>query len=202
MDAQFEHLCRICAANTKCKTNSVVESVFIFKTTGLKDKIARHIFLNVAENDPLPKVLCKSCYRQVEATASLSNIAKHTQRVFRDFLLSTVPKQSRQATAALVNESLMPTTPAQEINESIQNESNIKRNFSCEDNNTFHPILLSRPSDQTFPSGSHHRIGSDKHDDVVISLTNKDSEIHQRHQQKRQSDAPEYTHSRIQHRCQ
>ncbi|XP_017858202.1 PREDICTED: uncharacterized protein LOC108610545 [Drosophila arizonae] len=196
MDAQFEHLCRICAANTKCKSNSVVESVFIFKTTGLKDKIARHIFLNVAENDPLPKVLCKSCYRQVEATASLSNIAKHTQRVFRDFLLSTVPKESRQATAALVNESLMPTTPAQEINESIQNESKIKRNFGCEDNNTFHPILLSRPSDQTFPSGSHQRIGNDKHNDVVISLTNKDSEIHQRHQQKRQSDAPEYTHSR------
>lgn len=48
------------------------------------------MYLQVAEDDPLPKVLCKSCYRQVEATASLSNIAKHTQRVFRDFLLSTV----------------------------------------------------------------------------------------------------------------
>ncbi|KAH8333454.1 hypothetical protein KR059_000042 [Drosophila kikkawai] len=100
MDAQFEHLCRICAANTKSKTNSVVESVFIFKTQGLKDKISRHLYLNVAEDDPLPKVLCKSCYRQVEATASLSNIAKHTQLVFRDFLLSTLPKNAREAAAA------------------------------------------------------------------------------------------------------
>lgn len=48
MDAQFEHLCRICAANTKSKTNSVVESVFIFKTQGLKDKISRHLYLNVS----------------------------------------------------------------------------------------------------------------------------------------------------------
>ncbi|KAH8281658.1 hypothetical protein KR054_002035 [Drosophila jambulina] len=100
MDAQFEHLCRICAANTKSKTNSVVESVFIFKTQGLKDKISRYLYLNVAEDDPLPKVLCKSCYRQVEATASLSNIAKHTQLVFRDFLLSTLPKNAREAAAA------------------------------------------------------------------------------------------------------
>lgn len=48
MDAQFEHLCRICAANTKCRNNSVVESVFIFKTLGLKDKITRHLYLNVS----------------------------------------------------------------------------------------------------------------------------------------------------------
>ncbi|KAH8413158.1 hypothetical protein KR009_008428 [Drosophila setifemur] len=103
MDAQFEHLCRICAANTKSKTNSVVESVFIFKTQGLRDKISRHLYLNVVEDDPLPKVLCKSCYRQVEATASLSNIAKHTQLVFRDFLLSTLPKNAREAAAAQLN---------------------------------------------------------------------------------------------------
>lgn len=90
----------------------------------------------------------------------------------------------------------MPTTPAQEINESSQNETNIRRNFGSVDNNTFHPILLTRPSDQTLPSVSHQRAGNEKHDDVVISLTNKDSEIHQRHQQKRQRDAPEYTHSR------
>lgn len=49
MDAQFEHLCRICAANTKCRNNSVVESVFIFKTLGLKDKITRHLYLNVSK---------------------------------------------------------------------------------------------------------------------------------------------------------
>ncbi|XP_068151760.1 LOW QUALITY PROTEIN: myb-like protein K [Drosophila tropicalis] len=103
MDAQFENLCRICAANTKKKDDSVVESVFIFKTVGLKDKISRHLYLNVAEDDLLPKVLCKSCYRQVEATASLSNIAKHTQLAFRDFLLSTVPKNVRESTSSQVN---------------------------------------------------------------------------------------------------
>lgn len=48
MEAEFEHLCRICAANTKSKTNSVVESVFIFKTQGLKDKISRHLYLSVS----------------------------------------------------------------------------------------------------------------------------------------------------------
>ncbi|EDW80226.1 uncharacterized protein Dwil_GK21074 [Drosophila willistoni] len=103
MDAQFENLCRICAANTKKKDDSVVESVFIFKTVGLKDKISRHLYLNVAEDDLLPKVLCKSCYRQVEATASLSNIAKHTQLAFRDFLLSTVPKNVRESGSSQVN---------------------------------------------------------------------------------------------------
>ncbi|EDV30813.1 uncharacterized protein Dana_GF15049 [Drosophila ananassae] len=110
MEAEFEHLCRICAANTKSKTNSVVESVFIFKTQGLKDKISRHLYLSVDEDDPLPKVLCKACYRQVEATASLSNIAKHTQVVFRDFLLSTLPKNAREAAAAQLT---APPPPAQ-----------------------------------------------------------------------------------------
>ncbi|KAH8279617.1 hypothetical protein KR018_008350 [Drosophila ironensis] len=115
MDAQFEHLCRICAANTKSKTNSVVESVFIFKTHGLRNKIAHHLYLNVLEDDPLPKVLCKSCYRQVEATASLSNIAKHTQRVFRDFLLSTLPKEAREAAAAQLNATRLPTRDEEQL---------------------------------------------------------------------------------------
>ncbi|CAD6998069.1 unnamed protein product [Ceratitis capitata] len=34
-------------------------------------------------------VLCKACFRQVEATASLSKIAKTPQKVFRDFIFST-----------------------------------------------------------------------------------------------------------------
>ncbi|EDW87080.1 uncharacterized protein LOC6526248 [Drosophila yakuba] len=130
MDAQFEHLCRICAANTKSKTNSVVESVFIFKTQGLKDKISRHLYLNVAEEDPLPKVLCKSCYRQVEATASLSNIAKHTQLVFRDFLLSTLPKNAREAAAARLS---VPATQIPHRSEQVQAETD-----------EFRPILLTR----------------------------------------------------------
>ncbi|XP_033151267.1 uncharacterized protein LOC117135238 [Drosophila mauritiana] len=130
MDAQFEHLCRICAANTKSKTNSVVESVFIFKTEGLKDKISRHLYLNVAEEDPLPKVLCKSCYRQVEATASLSNIAKHTQLVFRDFLLSTLPKNAREAAAARLS---VPATKIPHRYDEVQAEID-----------EFRPILLTR----------------------------------------------------------
>ncbi|EDX03163.1 GD22997 [Drosophila simulans] len=130
MDAQFEHLCRICAANTKSKTNSVVESVFIFKTQGLKDKISRHLYLNVAEEDPLPKVLCKSCYRQVEATASLSNIAKHTQLVFRDFLLSTLPKNAREAAAARLS---VPATKVPHRYDEVQAEID-----------EFRPILLTR----------------------------------------------------------
>ncbi|EDW04298.1 uncharacterized protein LOC6561793 [Drosophila grimshawi] len=187
MDAQFEHLCRICAANTKCKNNSVVESVFIFKTNGLKDKIARHLFLNVAEEDPLPKVLCKSCYRQVEATASLSNIAKHTQQVFRDFLLSTVPKYARQATEALHNESPVATASTQDISESNNSNrnNNAKRYYSNLDNNeTFHPILLTRP-----PESSVAPSLQQKHDDVVISWTNKDIELRQQ-QQKQQRKQP------------
>lgn len=137
MDAQFEHLCRICAANTKSKTNSVVESVFIFKTQGLKDKISRHLYLNVAEEDPLPKVLCKSCYRQVEATASLSNIAKHTQLVFRDFLLSTLPKNAREAAAARI--SVPPPAPQiPSLNE--ENPPHVHE---------FRPIMLSRVPETT-----------------------------------------------------
>ncbi|XP_017046278.2 apical junction molecule [Drosophila ficusphila] len=136
MDAQFEHLCRICAANTKSKTNSVTESVFIFKTQGLKDKISRHLYLNVAEDDPLPKVLCKSCYRQVEATASLSNIAKHTQLVFRDFLLSTLPKNDREAAAARLN-----VPPASQI--SAQSEGNQRQP------DEFRPIMLTRAPETT-----------------------------------------------------
>lgn len=46
--------------------------------------------LQIFENDALPKVLCKSCFRQVEATATISKIAKHTQQVFRDFLFSSL----------------------------------------------------------------------------------------------------------------
>ncbi|KAH8237943.1 hypothetical protein KR032_008672 [Drosophila birchii] len=136
MDAQFEHLCRICAANTKSKTNSVVESVFIFKTQGLKDKISRHLYLNVAEDDPLPKVLCKSCYRQVEATASLSNIAKHTQLVFRDFLLSTLPKNAREAAAARL---IKP--PAAQLTKKV--EDNIAQS------DEFRPIMLTHVPETT-----------------------------------------------------
>ncbi|KAH8262298.1 hypothetical protein KR038_000357 [Drosophila bunnanda] len=136
MDAQFEHLCRICAANTKSKTNSVVESVFIFKTRGLKDKISRHLYLNVAEDDPLPKVLCKSCYRQVEATASLSNIAKHTQLVFRDFLLSTLPKNAREAAAARLS-----VPPAAQLSE--RGEDNLTQN------DEFRPIILTHVPETT-----------------------------------------------------
>ncbi|XP_064546499.1 uncharacterized protein dbr [Drosophila montana] len=194
MDAQFEHLCRICAANTKCKNNSVVESVFIFKTNGLQDKIARHLFLNVAEDDPLPKVLCKSCYRQVEATASLSNIAKHTQRVFRDFLLSTVPKHTRQATATQVNESPVVSAPIQDISETNHRDNNIARHNSNLNNNAFHPILLTRPPETTIASNSHQLAGNQTHDDVVISLTNKDNEM--RRQQKQQREPNEYPNSR------
>ncbi|KAH8381083.1 hypothetical protein KR200_007024 [Drosophila serrata] len=136
MDAQFEHLCRICAANTKSKTNSVVESVFIFKTRGLKDKISRHLYLNVAEDDPLPKVLCKSCYRQVEATASLSNIAKHTQLVFRDFLLSTLPKNAREAAAARLS-----VPPAAQLAE--RSEDNLAQI------DEFRPIILTHVPETT-----------------------------------------------------
>lgn len=199
MDAQFEHLCRICAANTKCKNNSVVESVFIFKTLGLKDKISRHLFLHVAENDPLPKVLCKSCYRQVEATASLSNIAKHTQRVFRDFLLSTLPKEAREATAAKLNAPPNPPTPVQDIRES-NHSSHSARSHSSLDNDTFHPIILTRPPETTITLAPHQQIKSNqKHDDIVVSLTSRDSEMCQ--QQKKpqcvpSTDATQYTNNR------
>ncbi|KAL7742474.1 hypothetical protein ACLKA6_019102 [Drosophila palustris] len=165
--------------NTKCKNNSVVESVFIFKTLGLKDKIARHLYLDVAEDDPLPKVLCKSCYRQVEATASLSNIAKHTQRVFRDFLLSTVPKHAREATAARINAptlSQVPPAPVQDLRESNQSA----RNHSTLNNDTFQPIMLTRPPTETTITLA----GNQKRDqnEVAVSLTrqtNKDSEMRQ-----------------------
>ncbi|XP_034471641.1 muscle M-line assembly protein unc-89 [Drosophila innubila] len=175
MDAQFEHLCRICAANTKCKNNSVVESVFIFKTLGLKDKIARHLFLDVAEDDPLPKVLCKSCYRQVEATASLSNIAKHTQRVFRDFLLSTVPKHAREATAAKLNAPTVAHVPHPTPVQDIRESNHSVRNHSTLDNDTFQPIMLTRPPETTITLA-----GNQKRDEIVVSLprqTNKDSEM-------------------------
>ncbi|XP_065357307.1 uncharacterized protein dbr [Calliphora vicina] len=89
--SNLEFLCRVCAANTKGK-NSVAECVYILKTAGLRDKLDKFLYLKISENDSLPKVLCKSCFRQVEATASLSKIAKHTQQVFRDFLLSNLPK--------------------------------------------------------------------------------------------------------------
>ncbi|KAH8360957.1 hypothetical protein KR093_001320 [Drosophila rubida] len=171
MDAHFEHLCRVCAANTKSKSNSVVESVFILKTLGLKDKISRHLFLNVAEDDPLPKVLCKSCYRQVEATASLSNIAKHTQRVFCDFLLSTVPKHAREATAALLNapSEASTSTTAQNISEN----SNCVRNL---DNDTFQPIRLTRQPETTITLAAHQELSRQEQDAVVVNLNCNDSE--------------------------
>ncbi|XP_017065608.2 uncharacterized protein LOC108104183 [Drosophila eugracilis] len=153
MDAQFEHLCRICAANTKNKTNSVVESVFIFKTQGLKDKISRHLYLNVAEDDPLPKVLCKSCYRQVEATASLSNIAKHTQLVFQDFLLSTLPKNVREAAAAQLN---MPPGPQT----SPQNDENPKQD------DAFRPIMLCHVPETTKP-----QVGGSPQAELLVTNT-------------------------------
>nr|XP_014095794.1 mucin-5AC [Bactrocera oleae]XP_036225219.1 mucin-5AC [Bactrocera oleae]XP_036225220.1 mucin-5AC [Bactrocera oleae]XP_036225221.1 mucin-5AC [Bactrocera oleae]XP_036225222.1 mucin-5AC [Bactrocera oleae]XP_036225223.1 mucin-5AC [Bactrocera oleae] len=100
----FEYLCRVCAANTKGK-NSVAECVYILKTPALKDKIERFLYLTISEEDILPKVLCKACFRQVEATASLSKIAKHTQKVFRDFIFNT--KSCLQAESS---ESSNPTT--------------------------------------------------------------------------------------------
>ncbi|XP_054082908.1 titin homolog isoform X1 [Zeugodacus cucurbitae] len=102
----FEYLCRVCAANTKGK-NSVAECVYILKTPALKDKIERYLYLTIAEEDILPKVLCKACFRQVEATASLSKIAKHTQKVFRDFIFNT--KSCLQAESS---ESSTPTARA------------------------------------------------------------------------------------------
>uniref|UniRef100_A0A1I8NTW7 ZAD domain-containing protein n=1 Tax=Stomoxys calcitrans TaxID=35570 RepID=A0A1I8NTW7_STOCA len=101
MDFQsnLEFLCRVCAANTKGK-NSVAECVYILKTPGLRDKLDKFLYLKIFENDALPKVLCKSCFRQVEATASLSKIAKHTQQVFRDFLFSSLPKGTSTTTNA------------------------------------------------------------------------------------------------------
>ncbi|KAM7353885.1 debra isoform 2-T2 [Cochliomyia hominivorax] len=95
--SNLEYLCRVCAANTKGK-NSVAECVYILKTAGLKDKLDKFLYLKISENDSLPKVLCKTCFRQVEATAALSKIAKHTQQVFRDFLLSTLPKGPSDST--------------------------------------------------------------------------------------------------------
>ncbi|XP_017004337.2 neurofilament heavy polypeptide [Drosophila takahashii] len=157
MDAQFEHLCRICAANTKSKTNSVVESVFIFKTQGLRDKISRHLYLNVAEDDPLPKVLCKSCYRQVEATASLSNIAKHTQLVFRDFLLSNLPKNAREAAAARI--SVPPPAPqVPALNE--DNQAQIDE---------FRPIMLTRVPETTITVSKPQAGGRPQEELVVAS---------------------------------
>uniref|UniRef100_A0A0K8VGR5 ZAD domain-containing protein n=3 Tax=Bactrocera latifrons TaxID=174628 RepID=A0A0K8VGR5_BACLA len=102
----FEYLCRVCAANTKGK-NSVAECVYILKTPALKDKIERYLYLTISEEDILPKVLCKACFRQVEATASLSKIAKHTQKVFRDFIFNT--KSCLQAESS---ESTNPTNKA------------------------------------------------------------------------------------------
>ncbi|XP_039952705.1 uncharacterized protein LOC120769663 [Bactrocera tryoni] len=102
----FEYLCRVCAANTKGK-NSVAECVYILKTPALKDKIERYLYLTISEEDILPKVLCKACFRQVEATASLSKIAKHTQKVFRDFIFNT--KSCLQAESS---ESNNPTSKA------------------------------------------------------------------------------------------
>ncbi|XP_052838105.1 uncharacterized protein LOC128253604 [Drosophila gunungcola] len=163
MDAQFEHLCRICAANTKSKTNSVVESVFIFKTQGLKDKISRHLYLNVAEDDPLPKVLCKSCYRQVEATASLSNIAKHTQLVFQDFLLSTLPKNAREAAAARLS-----VPPASQI--PVQNEENQAQI------DEFRPIMLTRaPETSSAVSVSKPQAGGRPRDTLVVTSKSRES---------------------------
>uniref|UniRef100_A0A1A9W0J0 ZAD domain-containing protein n=1 Tax=Glossina brevipalpis TaxID=37001 RepID=A0A1A9W0J0_9MUSC len=88
----LENLCRVCAANNTKGKNSMPECVYVLKTPGLKDKIEKYLYLKIDENDILPKVLCKTCFRQVEATAALSNIANHTQKVFKDYLLSTLPK--------------------------------------------------------------------------------------------------------------
>ncbi|XP_054744035.1 uncharacterized protein LOC129248497 [Anastrepha obliqua] len=103
----FEYLCRVCAANTKGK-NSVAECVYILKTPALKDKIERYLYLTIYEDDILPKVLCKACFRQVEATASLSKIAKHTQKVFRDFIFNT--KSCLQAESGDSNTAAVTTT--------------------------------------------------------------------------------------------
>uniref|UniRef100_A0A1I8M312 ZAD domain-containing protein n=1 Tax=Musca domestica TaxID=7370 RepID=A0A1I8M312_MUSDO len=89
LQMKLEMLCRVCAANTKCKNS---ECVYILKTAGLCEKLDKFLYLKVLENDALPKILCKSCFRQVEATASLSKIAKDTEKVFRDFLSSGMPK--------------------------------------------------------------------------------------------------------------
>ncbi|XP_033150849.1 histone-lysine N-methyltransferase, H3 lysine-79 specific [Drosophila busckii] len=181
MDAQFEHLCRICAANTKNKNTSVAESVFILKTAGLRDKIAKHLFLTVAEDDPLPKVLCKSCYRQVEATASLSNIAKHTQRVFRDFLLSTMPKlgpvpqvpsTQNQDTSASASVSI--SSKHTNSNNSNSNSNNNRSDHRRENPriDTFQPIMLTRPPETTIiPLPPRNvNVSEKKKEEIVITL--------------------------------
>ncbi|ALC37981.1 dbr [Drosophila busckii] len=201
MDAQFEHLCRICAANTKNKNTSVAESVFILKTAGLRDKIAKHLFLTVAEDDPLPKVLCKSCYRQVEATASLSNIAKHTQRVFRDFLLSTMPKlgpvpqvpsTQNQDTSASASVSI--SSKHTNSNNSNSNSNNNRSDHRRENPriDTFQPIMLTRPPETTIiPLPPRNvNVSEKKKEEIVITLANKDNAMQQKKQRTVNFDMP------------
>ncbi|XP_017479158.1 PREDICTED: mucin-5AC [Rhagoletis zephyria] len=114
MASAFEYLCRVCAANTKGK-NSVPECVYILKTPALKDKIEKFLYLTISEDDILPKVLCKACYRQVEATASLSKIAKHTQKVFRDFIFNTKSYLQAESSESSTSPEVTTTAPTRTL---------------------------------------------------------------------------------------
>ncbi|XP_037958663.1 uncharacterized protein LOC119688093 [Teleopsis dalmanni] len=92
MEKSIEFLCRLCAVNTNI--TALNESVNIFKTPLLKERIEKFFYVTLSENDPLPKNVCKKCFRQVVSTAALSKIANQTEGVFLDYVNNTLKEKT------------------------------------------------------------------------------------------------------------
>ncbi|XP_061386909.1 mucin-2 [Musca vetustissima] len=166
----LENLCRVCAANTKGKNS---ECVYILKTPGLRDKLDKFLYLKMFENDALPKILCKSCFRQVEATASLSKIAKHTQQVFRDFLFSSLPKNTKPLETA--NNSNSEFTSSDFLSQKTDGEktSNESSSSSASNAKSQPPTLtqMQSPPPPPPPQSAAQLSTTPRKDDVVVNVS-------------------------------
>ncbi|XP_055837092.1 uncharacterized protein LOC129905599 isoform X2 [Episyrphus balteatus] len=90
----IKHYCRVCTFNTRSKKpRSEDQSIGIFKKIGLKSVLEKFLHLELSEDDPLPKSICKKCFDKIMAIEFLQVVAKRSEKLFKDFLTNRSPEQ-------------------------------------------------------------------------------------------------------------
>ncbi|XP_055918189.1 uncharacterized protein LOC129950319 [Eupeodes corollae] len=97
----IKHYCRVCTSNPKTKRTHPEENIRIFSRTGLLSILQKFLHLEVSEDDPLPKTICKKCFEKLMAIEYLQIVAKRSESLFKDFLANrcTKPVAKTQSSA-------------------------------------------------------------------------------------------------------
>lgn len=158
----IKHFCRVCTSNpykTSKKIRPEDQNIGIFKKIGLKSILEKFLQLEISENDPLPKTICKKCFDKLMAVEFLQVLAKRSEQLFKDVLTNRSEKiitidESYKNTSNIIpparkltttpDEVIVDVTMSDPLTKDIKKKLQVAQNKRDSIGLAFHPDNLNR----------------------------------------------------------